>query len=77
MDHSIKDLQSEFLLMDDSFKISFLKNNSWLIATPLVIDNGRVFRFQQVCDAIEWLNTKSKRILKNMTIHSIKVPSNL
>jgi arsenate reductase-like glutaredoxin family protein len=77
MDHSIRDPEQEFLLMNDSFKILFLKNNSWLIGTPLVIDNDRVFRFQQVCDAIDWLNAKNTRILKNVTDHSIEVPSTL
>jgi hypothetical protein len=77
IDHSIKDPEHEFLLMDDSLKILFLKKNSWLIGTPLVIDNNRVFRFQHLSDAVEWLGTKNSSIRKNLTNHPVEVPSAL
>jgi arsenate reductase-like glutaredoxin family protein len=77
IDHSIKDPEHEFLLMDDSLKILFLKKNSWLIGTPLVIDNNRVFRFQNLSDAVEWLGTKNSSIRKNLTNHPLEVHSAL
>jgi hypothetical protein len=77
IDHSIKDPEHEFLLMDDSLKILFLKKNSWLIGTPLVIDNNRVFHFQHLNDAVEWLGTKNSAIRKNLTNHPVEVPSAL
>ena len=77
MDRSIKNPEREFLLMNDPLKILFLKKNSWLIGTPLIIDNENVFRFHKLSDAVEWLKAKRVTVLKDLTNQSIEVPSPL
>lgn len=77
LDHSIRDPEHEFLLLEDAVKLLFLKNNSWLIGTPLVIDNNNVYRFQQASDAVEWLNAKDFKMLNTLKDQLIEVPSTL
>lgn len=60
MDHSIKNPENEFLMMDDASKIIFLKNDSWLIGTPMLIDNDKAYRLHSVRDVVACLNVANE-----------------
>jgi hypothetical protein len=55
LDHSIKDPEKEFMMLDPPAKIKFLADNPWTIRTPILISNDTTLQFAGLDDAESWL----------------------
>ena len=55
LDHSIKDAEKEYMMLDGPAKIKFLAHNPWTIKTPIFICDDTAFQFSELEDAENWL----------------------